>query len=166
MCSQECSAKMKILCLNTIQMLLKDAFDKFSSNLSANNITSNIMESKINLNEINAYLNARNESTICSSTSLEKPSTSNENQNSPSCSTSCTCENLQNQENNQLPNRESKETIPQLIMCNLMQNLVDVINEQCLKQLPDQFKIEKKKRKRKRKRKKSKRNDDLVTGKL
>lgn len=201
-------AKMKILCLNTVQVLFQDAFDKFSSNLAGGSsdlakiVDSTESESNANSKADSigsdpnpSGLSASQPTDCCqrASTSFDDP-----NNNCLNCSSEYQMkdndQNCQNQLNNQLNNQSNqlntqlvgqfrsqqssqqsgqsnqqigqqtnqtsqsvdRRSLSQLVLCNLMQNLVDTIKEQCVKQLPGQVKIEKKKRKRKRKRKKSK----------
>lgn len=208
MCSQECMAKMKILCLNTVQVLFKDAFDKFANNmisggspdltklLDENRLSAGMADSKsrsIDTHSDRSALSAckDHQPVDC----CQRASTSF---NDPNCSfDECPAvndndQNCQNQLNNRLvsqfkgqqtnlPGQETNQqtiqqigqptgqqssqvtnqpadrrSLSQLVLCNLMKNLVDAVNEQCVKQLPDLVKVEKKKRKRKRKRKKLK----------
>ena len=199
MCSQECMAKMKSICLNTVQVLFKDAFDRFSSNIASRNSLPDRPGDEATAGVHQAALSASKEATeFCqrASTSFEHP-----NNNDRTCLDGAPDEypapvdddqNCQNQPNNrptsQFRNQQSghpanqqtnrsnthqtnqsagqqsnqlqwpaeRRSLSQLVLCNLMQNLVDAVNEQCVKQLPGQVQIEKKKRKRKRKRKKSK----------
>lgn len=200
MCSQECMAKMKILCLNTVQVLFKDAFDRFSSDMVSRNLTKPLNDpesgsgaegalrshpiasgSELSSSGLSAKPDAskskldHQQSTDCqrASTSFDDPNNNDGNcLNCPSDEHPANDQNCQNQLNNrlagQLNSQQSgqqvlasqfsgdRRSLSQLVLCNLMQNLVDTINEQCVKQLPGQLKGEKKKRKRKRKRKKSK----------
>lgn len=143
MCSQECLAKMKILCLNTVQLLFKDAFDKFSDNLSNHNLMNLFDQNAHQLNKVHQNENFDHKETTAIDALKATTSISDLNNNQ------------QNLTNNQMTNLSNERTEHQMVLCNLMQNLVDTINEQCLKQLPKSMN-EKKKRKRKRKRKKSK----------
>lgn len=229
MCSQECMAKMKILCLNTVQGLFRDAFDRFSSEMAGRSLTSTLDRlgvastegtsshpiasdlsglstkpgtSKGNLDHqkrsksVDHYQGASTSFDHCqrastsydkcqgASTSFDDPN--NNDGNCLNCSSDehpANDQNCQNQLNNQLVGQfdgqssgqqsgqssgsqalasrcgGDRRSLSQLVLCNLMQNLVDTINEQCVKQLPGQMKAEKKRRKRKRKRKKSKANE-------
>lgn len=167
MCSQDCLAKMKLLCLNTVQVLLKDAFDKFSHNLTNQNLI-NLFESSTQFNNqtpvgqasiceqaTTSVLNNRPDLTSqLESVDLKEEGhftldLSNFN-SSPVLTSLINNQNCQNQLN------QNERSLPRLVLCNLMQNLVGAISEQCVKQLPASVTTEKKKRKRKRKRKKSK----------
>lgn len=148
MCSQDCLEKIKIVCLNTVQVLFKDAFDKFSTNM-------------LNRNN-NELLNLLNSTETTTSYPKAIKSLDDQNDSNNEANDHSSIQNYPNELNDKQLSTPKIKFNSQLVLCNLMQNLVDAINEQCIKQLPlNQIKSEKKKRKRKRKRKKLKSNESI-----